>query len=110
MADTSKLRFLLLQNLVRMFHKRKIRDSAPKTQRAGSSPTLRTVISLEADPLGSGLSLRNLKDNLAVRAASANQSTVLSREAFRGGNCEGLGGAMGIISSTFLPLFPALYR
>jgi hypothetical protein len=35
---------------------------------------------LETDPLGSGLLLRNLKDSLVVRAASANQSTIKALE------------------------------
>jgi len=35
---------------------------------------------LETDPLGGGLLLRNLKDNLVVRAASANQSTIKALE------------------------------
>jgi hypothetical protein len=47
---------------------------------------------LETDPLGGGLVLRNLKDNLVVRAASANQSTIKALEG-RGlihANTEGL--------------------
>ena len=47
---------------------------------------------LETDPLGGGLVLRNVKDNLAVRAASANQSTIKALEG-RGlihANTEGL--------------------
>jgi hypothetical protein len=35
---------------------------------------------LETDPLGSGLLLRNLEDNLVVRAASANQRTIKALE------------------------------
>jgi hypothetical protein len=35
---------------------------------------------LETDPLGSGLLMRNLEDNLVVRAASANQSTIKALE------------------------------
>ena len=35
---------------------------------------------LETDPLGGGLLLRNLKDNLVVRAASANQRTINALE------------------------------
>ena len=35
---------------------------------------------LESDPLGTGLLLRNLKDNSVVRTASANQSTIKGLE------------------------------
>jgi len=47
---------------------------------------------LETDPLGGGLLLRNVKENLVVRAASANQSTIKALEG-RGlihANTEGL--------------------